>query len=334
MLNSETSQSIAPPVGEPDDHNATTGAQASRRTAVLLATYNGEEFLHEQLASLAAQTVEQLDIWASDDGSTDGTLDILRKWQGKWSKGGFHILSGPSNGFAENFRSLMANPGIDADYFAFCDQDDLWDCGKVSAAIEVLERDAIGKPGLYCSRTRIIGADGQPVGQSPLFARPPHFLNAIVQSIGGGNTMVLNRQAWSLISESARRTSFVSHDWWCYLLVSGAGGYVHYDPTPRIGYRQHVGNLVGDNMSLRARADRFRRLLTGRFAAWNDENLEGLDKCADMLSDDARASIARFKSIRSKRHAGAVISYLRSGMYRQTLAANVMLCVAIYLGRL
>ncbi|WP_235911591.1 glycosyltransferase family 2 protein [Mesorhizobium xinjiangense] len=317
------------------EYRAATGRPAGIcRVAILVAVYNGEKYLQEQLESLAAQTVEHIDIWVSDDGSTDRSRTILHDWQSKWEKGTFHIMSGPSKGFAENFRSLMANADIEADYFAFCDQDDIWDPDKLSAAVSVLESNANERLGLYCSRTRIIGEDGQTIGQSPLFARPPHFRNAIVQSIGGGNTMVLNRRAWSLMAESARRTSFVSHDWWCYLLISGAGGYVHYDPTPRIGYRQHTGNLVGDNMSVRARADRFKRLLTGRFAKWNDENLSGLDKCADLLTEEARATMAQFKSIRASRHAGAVVSYLRSGMYRQTLAANIMLCIAIFLGRL
>ena len=94
-------------------------------------------------------------------------------------------------------------------------------------------------PALFCSRTRIITAEGEPAGFSPLFSKKPSFRNAIVQSIAGGNTMVMNRAARDIMLEASRRTGFVSHDWWCYLILTGVGGIVHYSPTAKIGYRQH-----------------------------------------------------------------------------------------------
>jgi len=304
------------------------------RVAVLMAAFNGERFLDKQLATLAAQTVANIDIWVSDDGSTDRTLEILDRWSEGWSKGSFTIVQGPSKGFSENFRSLMTRGEIAGDYFAFCDQDDVWDTDKLATAIGVLAEDASDRPGLYCSRTRIITEDGEPVGTSPLFGRPPHFRNAIIQNIGGGNTMVLNREAWSAVSTGAERTSFVSHDWWCYLLVSGIGGYVHYDVDPKIGYRQHAENLVGDNMSLPARVDRLKRLMTGRFADWNAANVESLERCADLLDDEARRTLAEFKAIRSSRSIDAGVRFVRSGIYRQSTTGNLALSIAIVLGRL
>ena len=85
---------------------------------------------------------------------------------------------------------------------------------------------------------------------SPLFRRPPSFRNALVQSLAGGNTMVLNRPARDLVALASRRARFVSHDWWAYLLVTGAGGAVHYSAKPLVRYRQHAHNLVGANTSL------------------------------------------------------------------------------------
>ena len=105
-------------------------------------------------------------------------------------------------------------------------------------------------PLLFCSRTLTITESGTPVGMSPLFRRTPSFRNALVQSLAGGNTMVLNRAARDIVALASRRARFVSHDWWAYLLVTGAGGVVHYSAKPLVRYRQHAQNLVGANTSL------------------------------------------------------------------------------------
>ena len=92
-----------------------------------MATYNGGAvFLTPQLESIREQTIAEIDVWASDDGSTDDTssiLGILSRRTGQ--RVGFDIVRGPGQGFADNFRSLLARTDIDADYFAFSDQDEI-----------------------------------------------------------------------------------------------------------------------------------------------------------------------------------------------------------------
>src|SRR5690606_26251104 len=101
--------------------------------------------------------------------------------------------TGPGRGFSENFRSLIKRPAETA-FLAYADQDDVWKPDKLSAAIARIEQAGPG-PVLYCSRTELIDQDGAPLGMSPLFSRPPDVRNAILQSIAGGNTMVMNRAA-------------------------------------------------------------------------------------------------------------------------------------------
>ena len=302
--------------------------------AILLATYNGERFLGEQLETLRRQEVDHIDIWASDDGSTDGTKDILEAVRGSWTQGELRVIAGPRRGFAENFRSLILNPGIEADYYAFCDQDDLWDHDKLAVAVDWLKTLSPGKAGVYCSRTRIIDLEGRPTGLSPLFSRPPSFRNAIVQSIAGANTMVLNQAAWSLLVEACRENSFVSHDWWTYLIVSGAGGEVHYSPQPHIGYRQHPENIVGSNNGMAARLSRYRFLLRGRFSGWMGQNLAGLRRCESLLSEDALAVLSQLERVHSGSLPVRLAALARSGAYRQSLGANIGLYAAGLLGKL
>lgn len=302
--------------------------------AVLLCVYNGGRFFVPQLDSLQAQTIDRIDIWASDDGSSDGSASVLLSARDNWQKGDFHILEGPRKGFSENFRSLITNYDIDADYVAFCDQDDLWEKDKLEAAINWLTTQPSDRPALYCSRTRLIDEDDRPIGYSPLFPRPPSFRNALVQSIAGANTMVLNRAAHRLVREASRRTGFVSHDWWCYLLVTGAGGKVYYSARPKIGYRQHGTNLVGSNDSPLARLRRYIFLWHGGFAEWTEKNLDGLNACRDLLDGEGRDLIDGFARVRRRGLVRRLAGMRKLGLYRQTRGGHLGIFIASALGRL
>ncbi|MCO5159996.1 MAG: glycosyltransferase family 2 protein [Mesorhizobium sp.] len=304
------------------------------RVAILACVYNGERFLAEQFASLERQTVPDIDLWISDDGSTDASLDLLATIGAGWRKGAFTLLRGSGKGFAENFRSLMVNDDIAADYYAFCDQDDIWAPDKLEAAIAWLAQQPADRPALYGGRTRTVDIAGRPVGFSPLFAEPPSFRNAIVQSIAGGNTMVMNRAARELMAEASRRSGFVSHDWWCYMMVTGAGGAFRYSPEPRVDYRQHVGNLVGSNDGVRARLGRSGFLLGGGFARWTDRNLAGLQACRDLLSEDAREVLDRFVALRKMWLPWRLFELWRSGIHRQTRKGQASLYIASAINRL
>ncbi len=301
------------------------------RFALLLATYNGEKYLEEQLDSAERQDVQHVDVLVSDDGSSDGTLALLEAWRDKWGKGSFSIVKGPRKGFAENFRHLTLEAPAGADYYAFCDQDDLWDRDKLSIAAAALAGPGNDRPAAYFSRTRLVDAGGETFGYSPLFRRLPGFGNAIVQSIGGGNTLVLNGAAFEIFRESARRTPFVTHDWWCYLIICGVGGSVTYDPVAHIGYRQHGQNVMGDNMGLTARIFRLRELMRGRFAEWSELNVAGLERCNDMLTAESKALLDDFRRIRGSR---SLLGLWRSGIGRQTWPGNVALYVATLFGKL
>lgn len=302
------------------------------KVAILMATRNGASFLDAQFLSLIGQTHQAIDIWASDDGSTDETPAILDQWRSCWTKGDFGILQGPRKGFAENFRSLLANEAIEADHYAFCDQDDLWEPRKLEAALEWMQSEDDARPLLFCSRTLTISREEAEIGMSPLFRRKPSFRNALVQSLAGGNTMVLNRAARDLLLVASRGTRFVSHDWWAYQMVTGAGGLVHYSSEPHVRYRQHGDNLVGANTSFAARLSRLKFLFDGGFARWNEINLEALQQNRDLLTPDARAALDSFFHARKAGLLRGLPGLRRSGAYRQTARGTLALWVAVAAG--
>ena len=298
-----------------------------------MATFQGEKFIDEQLRSIEAQDWAEIDIWASDDGSTDGTVKLLERWAARWTRGRFTVLAGPNRGFADNFRALLINIDIDADYFCFCDQDDIWLSDKTHAAVATL-RPSGDRPALYCARSIIADERGHVMLRSPLFRRPPNFANALVQSIGGGNTMVMNRAAHRLVQRAAQRTRFVSHDWFSYLMVAGAGGDVTYAETPHVRYRQHPGNLVGSNHGWRAFAERVFAAFGGRFSTWNEDNVRALEVCRDMLTPEAAATLEMFREARRGPLFERLHKLRQSGVYRQTRFGQLTLYAAGLLGKL
>ena len=300
---------------------------------MLMATFEGEKYIDEQLRSIEAQDWAEIDIWASDDGSTDGTVKLLERWAARWTRGRFTVLTGPNRGFADNFRALLTNPDVDGDYVCFCDQDDIWLSDKTQAAAATLAASG-DRPALYCARTIIADEGGHELLRSPLFRRPPNFANALVQSIGGGNTMVMNRAAHRLVQKAAQRTRFVSHDWFSYLIVAGAGGDVTYAETPHVRYRQHPGNLVGSNHGWRAWAERVFAAFGGRFSTWNDDNVRALEACRDMLTPEAATTLEMFREARRGPLLERLHKLRQSGVYRQTRFGQLTLYAAGLLGKL
>lgn len=305
---------------------------STQSCTILLCTYNGARFLDEQLRSVEEQDLAgQINVIASDDGSSDETLAILRKHQRAWSRGDFVVKAGPGKGFSENFRSVIASS--EDDYIAFCDQDDIWHPQKLSVAVERL-RSTSSVFSLYGGRSALVDQEGRHLGLSPDFSRPPGFGNALVQSIAAGNTMVLNRAAHDLLRESSRRTDFLMHDWWTYLIVSGAGGTVIFDREPQIRYRQHGGNAIGGRLTLFRRPQRFLELWEGKYRQWNERNIVSLRRCSDLLGPQALKTLKHFEALRSKRGLSALLELRRAKLYRQTSKGDFALAAAAWTGRL
>src|SRR6266478_10074439 len=181
---------------------------------ILLCTLNGERFLAEQLASLELQTFKNWKLIASDDGSWDRTKSILVAFQKSCQPGKVEIIDGPRRGATANFLFQACAENLVSEYYAFCDQDDVWDADKLARAINVLEQTESSIPALYGSRTRLIDEAGNEIGFSPLFHRKPEFRSALVQSIAGGNTMVFNQKARKLVVFCGADVDVPSHDWW------------------------------------------------------------------------------------------------------------------------
>jgi glycosyltransferase involved in cell wall biosynthesis len=212
------------------------------RVAVLLSTYNGEQYLAAQLDSLASQELVSVELFVRDDGSTDNSIDIIRRYAERWPTLA-NLGSSPNIRPAASFMELIRSTPTDFDYYAFCDQDDVWCPRKLSYAVETLTELKADTPGLYCSLATCVDNDLNAFG-STSFRGKGDFEHLMFASIVLGNTVVMNRAAMDLVRSRTPGTAVIMHDWWCALVVS-AFGKVVADPRMTLLYRQHHGNTVG-----------------------------------------------------------------------------------------
>lgn len=301
--------------------------------SILICTYNGEKYLQAQIDSIVKQTYLNWAIFVSDDGSSDSTLKILQSYQSTLGKDRFYIFNGPSKGFSKNFISLLKHDIIKSEYYAFSDQDDIWAPNKIEIAIAKLESIKNNRGKLYCGRTSYVDNDLRELGKSPLFQKRPSFQNALVQSIAGGNTMVLDNKARNVILNTCDSKPIISHDWWCYLAVTAAGGEVAYDATPHIGYRQHDKNLVGANSSIKERAERFKKMLFGTFSQWNHCNLDLLKEIEPFMPEENKQTYHLFSESRKGYLLKRLTTAYRSRVYRQTFLGNIGLIFAYLINK-
>jgi len=304
------------------------------QVAILLATYNGQNYLAEQLDSYVRQTHRNWVVWASDDGSTDGTKKIFNNYSNQVGNDRLIMLRGPQKGFSANFLSLVCDPQITADVYAYSDQDDIWNTGKLERAVAYLQTVPTKIPAIYCSRTEYVDENDVHIGFSQAYAKSPSFANALVQNIASGNTMVFNQAARSLLQKAGANLNISLHDWWTYMVVTGCGGQIYFDQNPSVRYRQHDNNLWGMNTGWGNRFVRIQKLFEGRFKGWNEQHLKGLNTIYDQLTPDNRRILGQFTLARES-WALARLSYLKkSGVYRQTLLDNLGLAIAVVTGKI
>lgn len=210
-----------------------------KSAVILLATYNGAEYLPEFLDSLVAQTYSNFTVIVRDDGSTDDTLKIIRSYSHKIEIA--FIDANVRLGPAKSFFELLNQAGDNFDFYFFADQDDYWYESKIEHAVDKLSAEK-KNVALYCSRLEYVDENLAHIN----YSRIPKVIaleNALVENIATGCTLALTCPARRLIVEHPPGR-IIMHDWWFYI-VSVAFGKVIYDPFPSIKYRQHGNNAIG-----------------------------------------------------------------------------------------
>lgn len=207
---------------------------------VLMSTYNGSKFLKEQIESILSQIGVNVSILVRDDGSSDETTRILKKYE---NEGKLKWYSGKNLGPAKSFLNLV-NANINSEFCAFSDQDDVWKKDKLKRAIYKLNKYDANIPLLYTSNFELVDESLNPLPN--VFHLTTTTLNsAIVCSLCTGCTMVFNQELLKKLKGKIPNSIFM-HDDWIHKVCLSIGGIVIYDKNFRgVYYRQHKNNVEG-----------------------------------------------------------------------------------------
>lgn len=299
------------------------------KVQVLLSTYNGEKYIAAQLDSLLVQTEAALHVLIRDDGSSDSTVSILKEYATKHPQC-LQIKQGINVGAKVSFFKLLEQAPENADFYAFCDQDDVWKPEKLGRAIKLLNQESQDIPLLYCSSTQMVDHNLSMIGVWPQPPRKPlTMFNALVENVAVGCTMVMNKAAMTLVKAHLPQnfTNIIMHDWWVYLTVSSFGKVV-FDDLPHIFYRQHTANVQGGQTD--SWIGKWRRRIK-RFNAGNlnhkfsKQALEFFDCYSSLLDPHSREAVELFLEYSTKPLVFRILYSTRCPFYRQSTLDNWVL---------
>lgn len=217
-----------------------------KELAILLTTYNGEKYIHELLDSILL-TIDSFDLYIRDDGSTDRTIEIIKKYE--WNhKESIKIFYGENVGTSQGFNDLLKISLDDGHtFFMFADQDDKWIDKKIDQMLDYLKAGDDNKPRLVHSNLYVVDENLNVIDES--FWRYQHlnpyrtrFNRLLIQNVITGCTVGMNRKLAELVYPIPREA--IMHDWWIGLVAS-AFGVIDVIDEPLVYYRQHNANTIG-----------------------------------------------------------------------------------------
>ena len=255
---------------------------------VLMSTYNGEKYLRQQLDSLVNQDLKHIEVLIRDDGSSDDTINILEEYSSKYTFIKYYY--GDNKGPAKSFFDLL-NRCDDADYYALCDQDDVWFKDKLSSAVNLLKNEDKNIPLLYCGRFTLTDQDLNPLNSniSKLYSYTD-FAHSLIYHTAPGCTFVFNHKAKELVKKyDVEKEYCVIHDALIHKIVAMFGKVI-LDNESHMYYRQHSNNVYGLTANkLKEFVHRIKNFTNGNVSGYRSDtaksliNVYGNDCDADKL---------------------------------------------------
>ena len=213
---------------------------------VMMSTYNGEKYLKEQLDSILNQECVDVNLLIRDDGSSDNTIEIIESYQIEYPN--ITLIKGKNEGVIASFMDVLF-VAPECSYYAFADQDDVWDKDKLICGIRSIIKANKDKC-LYFCKKRIVDNRLRCMKQSDVYVRDTSLGCALLNSVAAGCTMVFDNSFMKILRMYRPENAKISmHDAWIYR-VAAAVGIIIYDDEPHMFYRQHGKNVVGADMNM------------------------------------------------------------------------------------
>lgn len=273
---------------------------------VLLATYNGEKYLKEQIESILNQTYKNIHLIISDDNSQDKTREILKEYKNVDDRVTVYFQE-KNLGYVRNFEFLLKQ--VESDYYMLSDQDDVWLPQKVEKTIETLKKQ---NADLVFGDLEVVDENLKTIypsfGDFMLLNRKiknqitSYKLNYLYNCVTGC-TILSKRKYIKDILPIPNTSKYVAHDHWIGIIVS-LNGKVAYMPEKYIKYRQHGNNQIGtDKISHKfKKLDQVRELFInvklGVFGTYVKNN----DRFPKELQEQNKKALEYFEMVQKKKN--------------------------------
>lgn len=226
----------------------------SPKINILLSTYNGTPYLTEQLDSLFQQTFQNFTLYVRDDASKDQTVPLLHSYRENHPEiaDRIVILPNPEHrnlGYMESFWTLLRECSR-ADYYAFCDQDDVWLPDKLKAGIRFLEKEDARLPLLYFSNYHYCDQDLHILHDAPPVSLPITFKDVLFYTPAFGFSIMINNTLRDMALQPADHSG-LPHDGWVQK-IAAAFGKIVYNPDCTALYRRHETAVTSGNARLQS----------------------------------------------------------------------------------
>lgn len=303
------------------------------KVLILLSTYNGENYLTEQLESLIAQTGIDITILIRDDGSTDNTCELLKEYAEKYPNK--IIVDFAKNiGCTGSFFTLMkmaVEEYSKYDYYAFSDQDDVWMPDKLNAACKALDSNKNPIRLYYCNPQLV---DSQLKKLNILL---PHeargtLQESIILQPCIGCSMVFSK-------DLLRKASIIDpkkvdiHDAWTYKVCLSLGGSIIFDPTPHILYRQHSSNVIGGSQGFKLKWERRLKKFFSSYRFRSGQAKLLLDTYGDEIPAKEKSILTTISNYHDS-YSEKIKIILNKDYSCQYLIHNIMFRIAILFGKI
>jgi len=240
---------------------AATKADALTTAIIVMSSYNSANYIIEQIQSILNQVGVSVRLWVRDDGSTDGTVNMIM--QHFSSDHRVAVSVGSNLGACQSFLEAARTCPFKGDFFGFSDADDVWNSDKLAHCVAKLESElgASDIPLAVSTRIEVVDESLDFICYSRIPTAGLGFASALTETVTTGMTILMNKRAFDLLIQ--HKPEFAAmHDSWAYLLITAMGKFV-YSPHPTVKYRQHDRNVFGTAHTLRKRlALRWGRLNT------------------------------------------------------------------------
>ena len=297
------------------------------KIAVLLAAYNGVQFIQEQVKSILEQVVVDVTIFISVDASSDGTESLVDELALSDSRVVVLSYGQQFGGAAPNFYRLIKEVDFTSfDYISFSDQDDFWLPAKLSLAVDAIQKDNADG---YSSNVIAFW----PNGEQRLInkAQSQKRWDFIFESPGPGCTFVMtrnliNKVKKTLTDDKSEARNVELHDWLIYAICRSYGGRWFIDPCPLVKYRQHQNNQFGANAGFKTKWARFIKFKSGWYRA---EVAKVAQVCTRISDDRGVKNILGLVALRTFSSNIKILAYLMHA--RRKLSDRLFLALATLL---